>query len=123
MKIQLLCSGVLLLAGIALVGCEARVADGDGTVTPVDDRPVVVNRPVVVDPDPAPRRDVDADINITGPRGGGVRVDVDGDNGVRGDADVDVDVDRPILRDRVRDRDNDVRVRETPRGVKVDVRD
>jgi hypothetical protein len=120
LSVMLLACGAL----IGLAGCETRL-DADIN-DPNRANTVVTNDPgVVVDVDdnvPARRRDVDADINITGPRGNGVRIDFDSDNpNTVGDDDVNVrvDADRPLL-DR---RDDDVRIRETRRGVKVDVRD
>ena len=101
----------LALASLTLLGCETRVA------TDNPDR-LETNRPAVIE---EPRREVDADINVTGPRGGAIRVDVDGDGrsgALNDDVDIRVDANRPIRR-----RDDDVRIRETPRGVKVDVRD
>ncbi len=117
MKWQLQLSAITLLSACALLGCERHV-EADATDL---DRTIRDTEPVVVE---EPRREVDADINVVGPRGNGVRVDVDGDGGPSGvgdGVDVQVDADRPILR-RNRDRD-DIRVRETPRGVNIDVRD
>gem|GEM_PF-2538560 len=96
------------LAILTLLGCETRVdADsrGDGGTEVVRDR------------DPG----VDADINLMGLRGNTIRIDVDEDRRegtADNDVDVRVDADRPLRRD-----EGDVRVRETRRGVRVDVKD